>query len=119
MNVQICVALIGVLAAMAPTFATAAEKRPNIVVLLADDVGFSDIGCYGGEIHTPNLDALAAGGYGSRTTRNPTLSLRYAGSTSTRWAQRQLAGASYQLPPRVTRLEPVAGPCGSSTGDDS
>src|SRR5918994_1930890 len=36
--------------------------RPNIVVILSDDMGFSDIGCYGGEIETPNLDALAAGG---------------------------------------------------------
>jgi len=36
--------------------------RPNIIVILADDVGFSDIGCYGSEIHTPNLDSLAAGG---------------------------------------------------------
>lgn len=39
-----------------------AGKRPNIVILLADDVGFSDVGCYGGEVRTPNLDALAAGG---------------------------------------------------------
>lgn len=38
------------------------DTRPNIVVILADDVGFSDIGCYGGEIHTPNIDWLAANG---------------------------------------------------------
>lgn len=33
--------------------------RPNILLILADDMGFSDIGCYGGEVHTPNLDRLA------------------------------------------------------------
>lgn len=38
------------------------ERPPNIVLILADDMGFSDIGCYGSEIATPNLDALAANG---------------------------------------------------------
>lgn len=40
----------------------AAAGRPNFLIILADDMGFSDAGCYGGEISTPNLDALAAGG---------------------------------------------------------
>lgn len=36
--------------------------RPNIIVIMSDDMGYSDIGCFGGEIETPNLDALAAEG---------------------------------------------------------
>lgn len=51
--------LIAVVLAGAPC---GAADRPNLVVILADDMGFSDIGCYGGEIATPHLDALAAGG---------------------------------------------------------
>ncbi|MDH7600750.1 MAG: arylsulfatase [Armatimonadota bacterium] len=37
-------------------------ERPNIVLIVADDMGYSDIGCYGGEIDTPNIDRLATGG---------------------------------------------------------
>ena len=39
-----------------------AATKPNIILIMADDMGYSDIGCYGGEIKTPNLDALATGG---------------------------------------------------------
>jgi arylsulfatase A-like enzyme len=38
------------------------NRRPNILLIVADDLGFSDLGCYGGEIDTPNLNSLAAGG---------------------------------------------------------
>jgi arylsulfatase len=38
------------------------KSRPNVVIILADDMGFSDIGCYGSEISTPNLDSLAQHG---------------------------------------------------------
>ena len=44
------------------TAAETAPKKPNIVVIVADDMGFSDLGCYGSEIHTPNLDQLASSG---------------------------------------------------------
>jgi len=42
--------------------AAADPARPNIVMIMADDLGFADLGCYGGEIETPRLDALAAEG---------------------------------------------------------
>jgi len=48
--------------AAAVTRLAAAPRRPNIVLILADDMGFSDIGCYGSEISTPNLDRLAQRG---------------------------------------------------------
>jgi arylsulfatase A-like enzyme len=55
------IAILSLLAAGTPVRA-AEPPRPNVVVILTDDMGFSDLGCYGGEIRTPNLDALAASG---------------------------------------------------------
>ncbi len=50
------------LAAATVLLAAVGVHRPNIVLIVADDVGFSDLGCYGGEIDTPNLDRLASEG---------------------------------------------------------
>ena len=62
---QACAAMLAALAPLAPwalRASTPIGPQPNIVVILADDLGFSDLGCYGGEIRTPNLDRLAAQG---------------------------------------------------------
>ena len=53
----ILVLLVGVFSAP-----LGAQERPNILLMMADDMGFSDVGCYGGEIDTPHLDSLAMGG---------------------------------------------------------
>ncbi|MBE0654112.1 MAG: sulfatase-like hydrolase/transferase, partial [Bacteroidales bacterium] len=37
-------------------------RKPNIIIILADDMGYSDTGCFGGEVNTPNIDRLAARG---------------------------------------------------------
>jgi arylsulfatase len=61
------------LAASATTSAGAAApsaEKPNIVLILLDDLGYSDLGCYGSEIHTPNIDSLARQGLRYRTFYN-------------------------------------------------
>ncbi len=60
-RLPIAAALLGFVAA-APAPAAQRDERPNIVLILCDDMGFSDIGCYGGEIETPRLDRLASQG---------------------------------------------------------
>lgn len=64
--------------------AATAQRRPNILLIVADDLGFSDIGAFGGEIDTPNLDALAQEGlrltdFHSAATCSPTRSMLLSG----------------------------------------
>jgi len=54
--------LIAILVAMSGVAESMAADRPSVIVCMVDDMGFSDPGCFGGEIQTPNLDRLAAGG---------------------------------------------------------
>lgn len=62
MKTWICLAFV--VAVSAPLWAAEGvnPRKPNVVFILADDLGYSDLGCYGSEIATPNLDALAANG---------------------------------------------------------
>ena len=78
---------VGMVATYAfPNMATAADspRRPNIVIILGDDLGVSDIGAFGSEIKTPNLDALANEGvrftnFYTHATCSPTRSMLLSG----------------------------------------
>src|SRR5687768_1051706 len=76
-------------AAAGATSLSAHDHRPNILLIVADDLGFSDVGAFGGEIATPNLDALAYGGVrltGLHTapTCSPTRAMLLTGNDSHR-----------------------------------
>lgn len=58
MKLRLCTLLLSALAIGLPSYAA----KPNVVFILADDLGYSDIGSYGGDIATPNLDSLAKNG---------------------------------------------------------
>ena len=80
-------ALIGAVAAIGP--AGAKERRPNLLVIVADDLGYSDLGAFGGEIRTPNLDRLALNGirlagFHTAPTCSPTRSMLLSGTDNHR-----------------------------------
>jgi arylsulfatase len=60
--VCLAAALVVGLFARSTSAQTQQDKRPNLIIILADDLGYSDLHCFGGEVQTPNLDALASGG---------------------------------------------------------
>ncbi|MEM9369323.1 MAG: arylsulfatase [Planctomycetota bacterium] len=57
-----CMTIAFAIPFLLPVVALAKPARPNVVIILVDDMGYSDVGCYGGEIETPNIDRLAANG---------------------------------------------------------
>lgn len=75
------------LSILLPLNTAGADSRPNILLIVADDLGFSDLGAYGGEIHTPNIDQLAASGvqftnFHVAATCSPTRSMLMTGVTN-------------------------------------
>lgn len=105
----------GLIPSTGPTFADEAggtSRKPNIVFILADDLGYSDLGCYGSEIATPNLDRLAKDGlrftqfYNTARcwpTRNVLLSGYYAQATR---SDQLLDGTGRGMRPRWVGLLP-------------
>lgn len=76
-------AIIGAFATLTP--ALAKERRPNLLVIVADDLGYSDLGAFGGEIRTPHLDKLALAGirlagFHTAPTCSPTRSMLLSGT---------------------------------------
>jgi arylsulfatase len=119
-------ALLLMLASGFAAYAANTEK-PNIIVIMADDMGFSDLGCYGGEIQTPNIDQLAREGVrftGFKNTSRCTpsraslLTGRYAhsvgvGSMSQDW---DLPGYRGQLSTDAPTMAEILKPHGYATG---
>ena len=80
----VLVGLAAALSAPAPARGADAPRRPNIVIILGDDLGYSDMGAFGSEIKTPNLDALAGNGtrftnFYTHATCSPTRSMILSG----------------------------------------
>jgi len=114
------------LALLALCASAGAAPKPNIVVILVDDMGFSDLGCYGGEIPTPNLDALAQNGlrftqfYNTARccpTRAALLTGLYPHQTGVGWMtdDQKLPGYAGRLNDRCVTMAEVLRPAGYLT----
>jgi arylsulfatase len=83
-SITLIASLVAALFAVAPPVQAQQAKRPNIVMIVADDMGFADLGSYGSEIRTPNMDALAKAGvrftnFYTHASSSPTRSMLLTG----------------------------------------
>src|SRR6186713_3635045 len=97
--------------------ATAAERPPNVILILIDDMGWTDLGCYGSTFYeTPNIDRLAAGGmrltsgYSACTVCSPTRAAVLTGKHPARlnltdWLPGQATNPNHRLARPVIRQE--------------
>lgn len=122
---------LGIAGLAMPAAAATPEKRPNFLIIVADDLGYSDIGAFGGEIETPNLDALAKRGvkltgFHTAPTCSPTRSMLLSGTDNHRAGlgtmaeliapnQRGKPGFEGYLRPGVASLAEVLGANGYRT----
>ena len=114
-KIILTVGLLGLFACADPastekTASNETDSRPNILLLLADDLGYSDLGIFGGEINTPNLDALAGAGkiltnFHVGATCSPTRAMLLSGADSHRaglgtmnglWSEEQKGKPGYE-----------------------
>jgi arylsulfatase len=83
-SLTLIASLVAALFAVAPPIQAQQPKKPNIVMIVADDMGFADLGSYGSEIRTPNLDAIAKAGvrftnFYTHASSSPTRSMLLTG----------------------------------------
>jgi arylsulfatase len=97
-------------AAIGCTLTASADQRPNIIVIMCDDMGYSDIGCYGSEIKTPNLDKLAANGLRYSQMYNTSKCNTSRSSLLTgRYVTAQTNAANYDAGPLISEVLQNAG----------
>lgn len=121
--------IITLIAALIPCLSAAATKgtsqdKPNIIVILADDLGYNDLGCYGAEkIRTPRLDAMAAQGlrftqaYAANSLCSPSRAALLTGRYATRDNMPEVVGPEWpgSLSPQAVLLPELLGDAGYAT----
>ncbi len=128
MILRIIIPLTLIFLAVSALYAEAQEQRPNIVLIMADDLGYGDVGSYGSTVNrTPNIDKLAAGGlrltdfHTNGPMCSPTRAAMLTGQYQSRFGRRfeaALSGANHDagLPPEAVTIAEILGENGYATG---